>query len=342
MSDFPTAERHPERKWRVLVTHNRIADSAVELLNAHDCDVFFSPPYDASDVVAARAADLGIDAIMVRQGQISEAVIAASPKLRVIVKHGVGVDNVDIQAAADRGIPVLRSMGSNARAVAEHTIALSLSLIKEIGPLTAAVKHGQWPKPTFMGRDIAGTLMGLIGYGSIGRETAAMARALGMDVIVYDPHAAATLAHENITAVDDVDELVSRADVVSLHCPLTAETRHLIDARRLGLMKPTSFIVNTARGGIIDEAALADALREKRIAGAALDSFATEPPAADNPLWASPLVLATPHIGGVTHGSSKAMAEIAARHIISVLNGNAPDAFSLATPQSLGLRKATA
>ncbi|WP_104666789.1 hydroxyacid dehydrogenase [Ensifer adhaerens] len=332
-----TGERR--RKWRVLVTHNTIASSAVELLNAHDCDVFFSPPYDASDVVAARAAELGIDAIMVRQGQISEAVIAASPNLKVIVKHGVGVDNVDIQAAADRGVPVLRSMGSNARAVAEHAIALSLALLKEIGPLTAAVKNGRWPKPTFMGRDIAGTVMGLVGYGAIGRETAAMARALGMDVIVYDPHAAAGLAEERVETVSDVDDLVRRADIVSLHCPLTAETRHLIDARRLSLMRPTSFIVNTARGGLVDEAALASALRDKRIAGAALDSFATEPPAADNPLWAAPDLLATPHIGGVTKGSSKAMAEIAARHIIRVLGGEEPDAFSLATPQSLGLRK---
>ncbi|MGF6160539.1 D-3-phosphoglycerate dehydrogenase [Ensifer sp. KUDG1] len=335
----PSSAMGARRKWRVLVTHNSIAESAVELLNAHDCDVFFSPPYDASDIVAARAAELGIDAIMVRQGQINEAVIAASPKLKVIVKHGVGVDNVDIQAAADRGVPVLRSMGSNARAVAEHAIALSLALLKEIGPLTAAVKDGRWPKPTFMGRDIIGTMMGLVGYGAIGRETAAMARALGMDVIVYDPHAAAGLAEANIETVSGVDDLVRHADIVSLHCPLTAETRHLIDARRLSLMKPTSFIVNTARGGLIDEAALAIALRDKRIAGAALDSFATEPPAADNPLWAAPNLLATPHIGGVTKGSSKAMAEIAARHIISVLGGEAPDAFSLATPKSLGLRK---
>ena len=330
-----TTADNRERSRRILVTHNTIASSAVALLEANDVDVFFSPPYDPPEIVAARAKELAVDAIMVRQGRINDLVIGASPKLRVIVKHGVGVDNVDIKAAAARGIPVIRSMGSNARAVAEHAIALTLTLIKEIAPLNAAVKAGEWPKPSFIGRDIAGSRIGLVGYGSIGRETARLARLLGMDVLVYDPVAAEEALAEGHAVTGDVDEVITGCDVVSLHCPLTSATRHLINAERLARMKPGALVVNTARGGIIDEAALAEALASGRIAGAALDSFAAEPPAPDSPLWRLPNLVATPHIGGVTHGSARSMAEIAARHIISVLDGNPPDARSVAHPADL-------
>lgn len=323
------------RSRRILVTHTQIAPSAVELLNENDTDVFFSPPYDASEVVAARAAELQVDAIMVRQGQINDLVIGASPKLKVIVKHGVGVDNVDLAAAEARGIPVLRSMGSNSRAVAEHAIALALMLVKEIQPLNAAVKRGEWPKPVFIGKDFQGATIGLVGYGAIGRETGRMAEALGMEVVVHDPYAAPMAEADGFATAADLEAMLPGLDILSLHCPLTAATRGLIDARRLSLMKPSSVIVNTARGGLIDEAALARALQDRAIAGAALDSFALEPPGAESPLWALSTLTATPHIGGVTAGSARSMAEIAARHIISVLDGNAPDPRSLARPSEL-------
>lgn len=331
-------ESHPQegsRTRRILVTHNSIAPSAVELLNRHDVDVFFSPPYDAPEIVAERARDLAVDAIMVRQGKVNDLVIGASPKLKVIVKHGVGIDNIDVASAARRGIPVLRSLGSNSLAVAEHTIALALTLLKEVTWLDPAVKRGEWPKPTFIGRDIAGSVIGLIGFGAIGRETARLAEAIGMEVTVHDPMAApGAIEAAGHTRADRLDDLLAAADIVSLHCPLTQATRHLIDAPRLARMKPTAFLVNTARGGIVDEAALAEALAERRIAGAALDSFASEPPAADSPLWRLPNLVATPHIGGVTNGSARAMAEIAARHIIDVLDGKAPDAASLSSPDA--------
>ncbi|TKA96564.1 hydroxyacid dehydrogenase [Cereibacter changlensis] len=322
------------RSRRVLVSHTQIAESAIRLLNAHDVDVFFSPPYDPSEVVAARAAELQIDALMVRQGRIDDQVIGASAKLRVIVKHGVGVDNIDIAAATARGIPVLRALGSNSRAVAEHAIALALMLVKEIQPLNAAVKAGGWPKPSFIGKDFKGATIGLIGYGGIGRETARMAEALGMEVVVHDPYAPQAVQADGF-AVAEIDAMLPVLDILSLHCPLTAGTRNLIDARRLALMKPGAVIVNTARGGLIDEAALAAALAEGRIAAAGLDSFAQEPPTADNPLWPLPTLTATPHIGGVTAGSARSMAEIAARHIISVLDGNPPDQRSLALASEL-------
>ncbi|WLS11110.1 hydroxyacid dehydrogenase (plasmid) [Shinella sumterensis] len=333
--DIIQGVEHGTRGRRILVSHNKIAEKAIRLLNQHDIDVFFSPPYDPSDVVAKRAAELEIDGLMVRQGRINAEVIAASPKLKVIAKHGVGVDNVDIAAAAKLGIPVLRAMGSNSRAVAEHTIALALSLIKEVLPLDRAVKRGEWPKPTFTGKDVLGATIGLIGYGGIGRETARMAEALSMEVVVHDPFAPEAAEADGFVSIGDIDAMLPSVDVLSIHCPLTATTRNLIDARRLGLMKKSAVLVNTARGGIINEADLARALAGGTIAGAALDSFATEPPPADSPLWTLETLIATPHIGGVTYGSADAMAVIAARHIISILDGNPPDQRSIATPTEL-------
>ena len=318
------------RGRRVLVTHDRLAENAIELLNAHDVDVFFSPAYAPSEQVAQRAAELQVDALIVRQGRVDEAIIAASPRLKVIAKHGVGVDNIDLQAAAARDIPVIRAMGSNSRAVAEHTIALALTLLKDIPRLDAAVKAGTWPKPSFIGRDIVGTVIGLVGFGSIGQHVARMAQGLGMTVLLHDPHARAAITQFGGDCERDLDSLIAEADIVSLHCPLTNATRDLLDARRFGLMKPNALVVNTARGALINEAALAAALLEGRIAGAALDSFAVEPPAPDSPLWALPNLIATPHIAGVTAGSAKTMAEIAARHVIAVLDGEEPDAASLA------------
>lgn len=325
------------RSRKILVTHNTIADSAVRLLNENDIDVYFSPPYTPPEEVAARCASLGVDAIMVRQGKINADVINASPALKVIVKHGVGVDNVDIAAASARNVPVLRSMGSNALAVAEHTISLALALLKQLGPLDHAIKAGGWPKPSFIGRDIAGSAIGLIGFGSIGRETGRLAKALGMRVIVFDPMSPQAVQQSGFTVAADLDELLTTCDIVSLHCPLTNETRKLIDAGRLSQMKPNALLINTARGGIIDEQALYDALRENRLGGAALDSFDTEPPPADSPLWTLDNLIVTPHIAGVTQGSAIQMAETAANHIISVLNGNPPDPRSIALASELSV-----
>jgi len=328
-----SATGHRGRK--ILVTHYGIAASAIDLLNDNDIDVYFLPPYTPSDEVAARCAKLGVDAIMVRQGKINSDVINASPALKVIVKHGVGVDNVDIDAATARNVPVLRSMGSNALAVAEHTISLALTLLKQVPRLDRAIKAGEWPKPSFIGRDIAGSVIGLVGFGSIGRETGRLAKALGMRVLVLDPMQLETVLQSGFEIAAGLDELLAVADIVSLHCPLTNETRNLIDARRLSQMKADALLINTARGGIIDEAALLDALREKRIGGAALDSFSVEPPPTDSPLWALDNLIVTPHVAGITKGSAIQMAETAANHIISVLNGNPPDPRSIALASEL-------
>lgn len=321
--------------WNIIVTHNQIAPSAVRLLNEAGIAVHFSPPYTSSEELAEKARGLGVDAMMIRQGRISREVLSASPKLKVVVKHGVGVDNIDLVAAADLGIPVLRSMGSNAAVVAELAVTLAFALVKELPGLDNAIREGDWPKPRFIGRDIAGSHIGLVGYGAIGRETARRAAALGMKVSVFDPFAADAVRADGHEAADDLDALLPHLDVLSFHCPLTKGTRHLLNDERIARMKPTAVVVNTARGGVIDEDALARALHEGRIGGAGLDGFSVEPMAADNPLRSSPRTILTPHIGGVTEASSIAMAEIAARHIISVLRGESPDPRSLAHPAEL-------
>lgn len=318
-------------RFQVLVTHNHIHSSAVEFLKDNHCDVYFSPPYLDSASLAQKVKELNIDAIMVRQGQINADVINASSRLKVIVKHGVGVDNIDLRAAQSKNIPVLRSIGSNAVAVAEHTIALTLSLIKHIVPLNQSIKEGEWLKPSFMGEDITQKTIGLIGLGSIGIHVARMAQALNMQIIVFDPHA---LPHEHprLKFVEELNDLLKTVDVVSLHCPLTPETRHLIDADQLSLMKPSSYLINTARGGLVNEAALFMALKEQKISGAALDSFELEPPSSDNPLWSIPNLIATPHIAGTTEDSAIQMANMAAQHIVSILQGKSPEQKSLCYP----------
>jgi D-3-phosphoglycerate dehydrogenase len=317
----------------VLVTGSTLAGEAVATLEAHGLRAFYCEPYASAQDIARQASDLQIEGLIVRQGEIDEDVIAASPRLRVIAKHGTGVDNIDLDAATRLGIPVLRALGANARSVAEHTIALALALLKDLGRLDRAVRGGEWPKAGYVGRDLAGAKLGLIGFGAIGRDVAALARGLGMAVSVFDPYATGLPA--DVQRETDLDTLLASADIVSLHCPLTTETRHLIDAKRIGRMKPGAFLVNTARGDIVDEAALIEALRNGVIAGAGLDSFAAEPPAKNSPLWSLPNIIVTPHTGGAAKGAMRAMAETAARHVVRVLAGGEPDRQSVANPAFL-------
>ncbi len=322
-------KRNYSRGRRVLVTHDRLAGGAVELLQAHDVDVIFSPAYSPPEQVAARVAEYQVDALIVRQGKVTQSVIDASPRLRVIAKHGVGVDNIDLHAAAARNIPVVRGMGSNSRAVAELTITLALALLKEVPWLDAAVKRGEWPKPTFIGRDIGDTVLGLVGFGSIGQHAARMARGLGLQVRIHDPHAREAIGAFDPACERALDDLLRESDIVSLHCPLTRETRHLLDRTRIALMKRGACVINTARGPLIDEEALCEALHSGQLGGAGLDSFTEEPPPAGSPLWSAPNLIATPHIAGVTAGASRAMAQMAAQQVIDILNGGEPDAHNL-------------
>ncbi|ALM52645.1 hydroxyacid dehydrogenase [Halomonas huangheensis] len=325
---------HTDGSHKVLITRARIDEKAVEMLAEHGFECIFSPPYASPAEVAERLRETGAQALMVSQGQMTREVILASDALKIVVKHGSGVNNINLGAAESLNIPVYRSLGANARAVAEQAITLSLALWKSLPRLDTATRSGNWLKGEFIGRDIQGAVIGLVGFGAIGREVANMALALGMKVQVLDPAFSESLP--GIERVMELETLLATSDMVSLHCPLTPQTRHLINAERLRLMKRESVLVNTARGGVVDEQALAEALHEGIIAGAALDSFEVEPPAADLPLWQAPNLIATPHAAGLTPGAERAMAMTAAQHIIDHFAGCEIDARFRATQAALG------
>lgn len=334
------AAASPERAV-VLVTGGPLAPEAAALLDEHALTLHYAPPFTHSTDLAQTVADLQADGIIVRTGPVTADVIVASARLRVIAKHGTGVDNIDLAAASAHGIPVLRALAANAQAVAEHTLALVLALRKDLIPLDRATRSGDWRKSGHRSQDIAGAALGLIGYGAIGQRVAVLAHSFGMQVLVYDPHLPPGPDETGVSRVEQLDDLLAAADVVSLHCPLTPATRHLIGAEQLRQMKPTAFLVNTARGGLVDEAALLDALRRGAIAGAGLDTFETEPPAANHPLWTLPNLIATPHIAGVSPSAVRTMGLQAARHVIDVLSGSNVDQRSVANPDYVAGRRAS-
>jgi (S)-sulfolactate dehydrogenase len=226
------------------------------------------------ELMAARARAL----IVRNRTQVRGSLLEAARRLEVVGRLGVGLDNIDLAACRARGIEVLPAAGANATAVAEHVIAAMLVLLRGTFAATGAMLEGSWPRELLVGREASGRLLGLVGYGGIAREVAHRARALGLRIAAYDPHLApGDPAWQDTLRHDRLDSLLAAADVVSLHVPLTDETRLMIDATALGAMREGAILINTARGGIVDEAALAEALRCGRLAGAALDVFETEP-----------------------------------------------------------------
>ncbi|WP_273691933.1 hydroxyacid dehydrogenase [Ketogulonicigenium vulgare] len=319
-------------QWTVLVTGAALDQAAAELLAAKGAKVVNIDGYAGKDALVAAARDHQVDALLVRQGKIDADVIAASDRLRVIAKHGSGVDNIDLAAASAKGIPVLRALSANAQSVAELAISLTVTLLKDIPGLHHAVTAGGWPKAGYVGRDLAGAVFGVVGFGDIGRRAARLAQALGMQTMAFDPVMDEGLC-EGTVVTRDLDRLLRESDVVSLHCPLTSKTRGLIGARELGLIGTRGFIVNTARGGIIDEDALDGALRSGAIAGAALDSFAQEPPPKDLPLLQAPYLIATPHIAGASRSALRNMAMQSATGILNYLQDQVLDQATLANAE---------
>ena len=286
------------------------------------------------DVIARRAlspADLpaavsDADALLVRSAtKVSEAVMAAAPRLKVIGRPGAGVDNIDVAAADRRGIAVLSTPGANAEATAEHTIALLFALARHIPQAFASLKAGRWERSQWTGLQIAGKTLGLLGCGRVGRAVAGRARGLKMRVLAHDP-AADPRDLEACGAVPVAfDTLLAGADVLSLHVPLTAATRGLLGREALARMKPGALLLNCARGGLVDEAALAEALRAGRLAGAALDVFEQEPPPPGHPLLALPNVVATPHLGAATaEAQEEAARDIAGQMLRFLLPASHP------------------
>jgi len=286
----------------------------------------FTVRYDAS--LVDRAGELlaslaEADALIVRnRTPVNAALLAAAPRLRVVGRLGVGLDNIDLAACEARSITVIPATGANAQAVAEYVIGAALALLRGFTACTPAVAAGQWPRPAMsQGREIAGRTLGLVGFGSIGRVTAALARGVGMQVIGFDAHVPQADAawHDAGVAAHPFAEVVASADVLSLHVPLTPATRNLLDAARIATMKPGALLINTARGGVVDEAAVAAALREGRLGGAALDVYATEPLPAGSVLADCPNLLLTPHIAGVTREANARVSALIAAKVAAAL-----------------------
>ena len=285
-------------------------------------DVIFDP--DLADNVGALSSALeNARALIVRnRTQVNEELLRSAASLTVLGRLGVGLDNIDLQACKSRGISVCPATGANDLAVAEYVITAALVLLRRAWFTSAQVASGHWPRMTSIGREMFGKQVGLVGFGAIARQTATRAIALGMTVVAYDPYLSSDDEAWGLGKQMELDELLSTSDVVSLHLPLTDETHHLIDARTVAKMQKRAILINAARGGIVDEAALVAALISGHLGGAALDVFESEPvkPAVGLDFESVPNLILTPHIAGVTEESNVRVSRITAENVLRYLS----------------------
>lgn len=294
-------------RYTVLVT-DKVSDSGLEPLRAdHRFRVI---KIDDSADPAFSDALKGAHGLVVRSAtKVREELLAAAPELRVIGRAGVGVDNIDLDAATERGVAVMNAPAGNTVSAAELTLALILAMARKVAEADASMRSGAWDRSRFKGVELRGRTLGLVGAGRIGSEVAKRCRAFGMKVVAFDPYLSAERADDlHVERADDLQTVLSRADVLSLHVPLTESTRGMIDAEALGRMKKGAFLVNVARGGVVDEAALADALASGHLAGAALDVYGSEPPEEGSPLRSAPNLVLTPHLGASTSEAQELVA----------------------------------
>jgi D-3-phosphoglycerate dehydrogenase len=305
--------------YKILVSDG-LAEEGIALLRSAG-EVAVNPKIMADELLAALP---GFHALIVRsRTRVTAQVVQAGQQLKVIGRAGVGVDNIDVAAATGRGITVVNSPLAASLAVAEHTLGLMLALARKFVDADASMKRGRWDKSALKGSELYGKTLGLIGIGRIGAEVAARAVAFGMKVLAFDPYLTAAQVRERQAEPVTLDEALSKSDYISLHLPLTAETKGLIGPGEFDRMKKGARLVCAARGGVVDENALRAALDAGRLAGAALDVFAAEPPPADS-IAAHPNVIATPHIGAQTAEAQTRAGVGIAEEVIAVLAGKEP------------------
>ena len=322
-------------KLKVLVTAATVSELAQGLLREGGTELVFLPGKIDEDTLISVFSREPIAAVLLRGSPpLNERVLSAAGSLKIIAKHGAGVDSVDIAAATRRGIAVMVANGANADAVAEHALALMLSLSRELPGYDRQTRSGAWRDLNRFTRDFSARTVGIVGYGQIGERTARLAQACGAKVVIHSRTAITPPA--GMAFESSLDRLLEQADIVSLHCPLTPATKGLIGAAQLARMKPDALLINTARGPVIDEQALVAALREGRLGGAGLDTFEVEPPDRSNPLFALPDVIVTPHIAAATTGAMVRMGTIAANNILCWLRGEVHDARNFLNPEIAG------
>jgi D-3-phosphoglycerate dehydrogenase/(S)-sulfolactate dehydrogenase len=303
---------------RILISDDLSPEAKTILERIPGAQVDFKPgmkPEELREKIGA------YEALAVRSAtKVTAEILAAAPKLRVIGRAGTGVDNIDLNAATRRGVVVMNAPGGNSVSVAEHTLALLLALARSISDASHSTRAGKWEKKKYSsGRELLGKTLGVIGTGNIGALVVQRAKAFGMKVIAYDPFLSAEAAGKMGVELVDLSQIFRRADAITLHVPLTEQTKNMVGAAQLAQMKPGGLLVNCARGGLVDEKAVADALQSKHLGGAALDVFDVEPPPKDHPLFACENFIATPHLGGSTEDAQQNVAVIVCESMVEYL-----------------------
>jgi D-3-phosphoglycerate dehydrogenase len=322
----------------VIVVADRVAEAGLALLRA-------APDVDlrvvAGNREGLRQALPEANALVVRSDtKVTDELMALAPHLRVIGRAGIGVDNIDLAAATRRGIPVLNAPGANTVSAAEHAVALLLALVRRVPQAAHSMSEGRWDRSAFAGVELRGKTLGVIGLGRVGAHVAGIARAIGMKVIAHDPFLPATRAKDLGVALLPLDDVLSQADVVTLHLPLTKETRGMIGKERLARMKPGALLINAARGELVDEAALIAALSDHRLGGAGLDVFAQEPLPADAPLRKLEPVVLTPHVAASTReAQDRAAVEIGQAVLAALVTGDVANAVNVSGVSADAMRR---
>ena len=320
---------------RVLILDSSIHPDGIAMLHRqHDVALL---PAHATEAQILAANDATV-AFLVRSCGVTRRVIEATPGLRIIARHGSGVDSVDLAAATERGIPVTITGTANSAAVSEFALALMLALYRKLPAMDSSMRCGEWARDGFVGGELEGKTLGVIGLGNIGTRVACLAAGFGMRVLATDPHVTGEVATSGGAELVSLTTLLAEADVITLHVRLTDETRHLIDRAAIARMKAGVRIINTARGEVIEETALLEGLRSGRVAGAGLDTFEREPLPADHPLRSLPNVILAPHVAGQTQESLRRMATGAAQAILDELAGKRPE--FVFNPEAYAVREA--
>lgn len=301
---------------RILVSDS-LSEEGIQILKDAGFEVVYKPGLSVEELKKEIA---DVDGLIIRSGtKVTKEILESAKRLKVIGRAGTGLDNVDIATANEKGIVVMNVPGGNTLSAAEHTLALLFSLARKIPQANASVKEGKWERKKFMGVELNGKILGVIGLGRIGSIVAERALCMKMKVIAYDPFVTPDFASKKGIELVSLEELLSRADFITIHTPLTKETYHLLNRDTLSKVKKGSYIINCARGGIIDESALYEALVSGHIAGAALDVFEKEPPDPDNPLLKLDNVIVTPHLGASTVEAQKVVAIEIAKQVVDYL-----------------------
>lgn len=311
-------------KTTVLVTQP-INEKGMKLLEDAVEKVIVAPDCKIETIASLLNED--VTGVIVRYNVFNREIMEKAPNLKVIARHGIGVELIDLEAASERGIMVVNTPDAATVSVAEHVIMMMLVLSKKMLFADRELKKGNYAvKDKYVPDDLEGKTLGLIGFGKIGREVAKRAAGLCMDVIAYDPYTSQEAFDSmGVEKVNSMDVLLERSDFVSLHTPLTPQTNHMMGEAQLKLMKKSAFLINCSRGQVVDEVALIDSLQKNIIAGAGLDVFEKEPPEANNPLFSMDNVIVTPHSSSLTASGTVKMAVGAAQQLLKVLRGEAPD-----------------